>query len=178
MFTPRVRWSLVAFCVVASVLLWGSYPVSAIGLLAAGLVWAIGYWRYGSVAAAWRAYRANRLDDMDRLLARTATPELLAPAHRYTYEYLSGIAADRRGDQAAARRHFFFATVSRGRNRVRAQAWLQLAHTELLMGDIADARKSLAQARAIATAELAEPLMQVERAIEDAERSNGEEDRA
>lgn len=178
MFPPSVRWTLVALCLVGSALLWGRYPVSAIGLLAAGLVWAIGYWRYGSVAAASRAYRADRLDDMERLLARTAAPELLAPAHRYAYEYLSGIAADRQGDLAAARRHFFFATVARPQNRIRAQAWLQLAHTELLMGDIPDARKSLAQARALETPELAGPLMEVERAIDDAERANGEEERA
>ena len=177
MFTPLARWILVTLCVVAGAFLWSDYRLSAIGLFVAALVWAFGHRRYGAVGLAFRAYRSNRHEAMERLLAYTARPELLAPVQRVTYEYLSGIAADRRGDLAAARRHFFFATIARRHNRLRAQAWLQLAHTELLMGDVADARKSVAQAREIAKPELAGPLMQVERAIEGAERSTEQSER-
>ena len=131
----------------------------------------IGYLRNGTVFLAYRAYRAGRLDDMERLLARTARPELLAPKQRVIFEYLSGIAADRRGELGAARRHFFFATIERRYNRLRAQAWVQLAHTELLMGDIAGARSSIAEARRIAQPGLEMHVHQVERAIEEAGRA-------
>ena len=165
MFTPRVRWILVAGCVVLAAVFWPISRISSSGLLAAALLWALGHWRYGTVRPALRAYRAGRLDEMARQLERTRRPDLLAPQPRIYYEYLSGVGAFERADYAAARRHFFFATIDRRYNKVRALAWTQLAEAEIAMDDFAAARASIAQARRIANAQIEARLQQLERTI-------------
>ena len=171
MFPPILRWAVIVASIVFAILSWNTSRISSIVFAAGALLLVIGYFQNGTVFLAYRAFRAGRLEDMERLLMRTRSPDLLAPKQRVMYEYLSGMAADRRGDLVAARRHFFFATVERRYNRLRAQAWVQLAHTELLMGDIGGARASIAQARRIAQPGLELHVQQVERAIEQAERA-------
>lgn len=169
MFPPVVRWVLIVASLLVAMFTWDTNRTSSFLLLAGAAIAAFGYWRYGSVHLAFRAYRAGRIERMERLLRRTRQPELLAASQRVVFEYLSGIAAREHGDFAAARRHFFFATVDRRYNRLRAQSLLELARAEVALGDFDGARGSLAQLRSMGRPGLESSIGEIERSMRDRE---------
>jgi hypothetical protein len=149
-FTPLVRLTLAAFCLAMAALSWRASPGRAVLFLAAAALFALGYWRQGTVWLAWRAFVRGDHERMERRLAKVPRPPQLGSGQRAYYELLQGVIRLRRGDLEGARTHFTAAAAGRLRTENdRALVEAQLAEVALELGDASAARAHIASALAL-----------------------------
>ena len=161
MFNPRLRLILVLAAILVAGTLWTQGRTSAAGLaLAAATMLTVGYWRNASVWRAWHAYWAGEVATAERYLAMTPEATRLAPQQRAYYEWLQGEVRRQRGDAAGARPHFRAALSGPLRSsKDRAFAYARLAEAALTVGDVTDARRAIAEARALHPPPFVEALL-------------------
>ncbi|MBI1323375.1 hypothetical protein GC170_09335 [bacterium] len=106
MLTRRGRWifSLIAIAFGLWGLSGGMWEGWLLFLVPPGMV--LGYYRYGPMVVAWRAYLEKDWNGLERILGEVRKPEWLRPSDRAYYAFLSGESAFARGDYALALKRF------------------------------------------------------------------------
>lgn len=119
---------------------WALLPCPAL------LIW--GYFRYGTVHAAFQAHLRGDDEGVRRLLAQTRVTSLLRPQDKGYFEFLSGTVAQRAGDLSAAREHLRRAALGPMRtDNMRSVVFCHLAAVELAAGQKRAAADYLQSAR-------------------------------
>jgi hypothetical protein len=159
-YTPLLRLVLIVGCLIlGAVGLRGGFWWGWLWIISATL-FAVGYWRAGTVWLACRALRKGHLARAERLLAQVRTPSRLSPQQRAYYELAQGDVHRAREDIPVARRHFRAAAEGRLRTtNDRALAYSRLAETELTARDFDASRAAIANARALRPSPLVEALL-------------------
>ncbi len=150
MFSPMVRAILVAVCTVAAATefyrgeqLWFLLLLAALGL-------AYEHFRGGSIFLAFHACRNQNIEKVRRYIGATTRPEWLRPSSRAYYEFLKGSVSVVDKDFEAARAHFRRASEGPLRTEnMKSVACYNLASVLLKLGEVAEAKSYLGQARAI-----------------------------
>ncbi|NUP06584.1 MAG: hypothetical protein HOW73_11055 [Polyangiaceae bacterium] len=148
MFSPAARLLATLFAIIGGV----TYAMrgSSAGwlLVAAGLLVGSGYFRYGTVWSAFRAYQRGDVGTTAQRLAQTRYPALLTAESRAYFEFLTGAVQLRRGDPGVARSHLEIA--ARGPLRTENMQCIvqcHLAEAALELGEHNRALDYLAAAR-------------------------------
>ncbi len=143
MFSNPVRLVLILGCVG-----WGLYQVlrgdlTGLVVVAAGCMFAYGYFRYGTVWLAFRAARAGDLERTARLLSQTRHPERLSSQQRAYFELASGIVEANHGHDEVAAQHLRAALD----HELRTENDRCIA--EVALAELLAKRESLGEARAL-----------------------------
>ncbi len=94
MFTPFIRIILIVSCFGMAILFYSKddFENMAMTLVAAGL-FAYGYFRYGTVYAAFRHLKKNNLKKAEKLISTIKNPNRLTKGHKSYYHFTKGIIA-------------------------------------------------------------------------------------
>ncbi len=160
MFSPGIRWLLVALSLAFGIreLLEGRWHGGM--FIGAGLLLGYGHFRYGSVRAAFVALRRGKLQRAAKLLHRTPTRWLSGQSRAY-YEWVSAALAEAHGDVPKARDHLSAAVelpLRTDRDRVLALGTLAALHEK--MGETAAADQRLNEAEELGPDEAVSRLLQ------------------
>jgi len=119
-------------------------------LLAVPLLLAWGFFRYGPMVVAFRAYHDRNWSELTTHLQTVRRPQWLTPQNRAYFTFLSGVAAFNAGDTDRARRYLEDVPVEHLRtDNMRAMLAAHLAEVALATGDRRAAQTHLEHARAI-----------------------------
>lgn len=111
MLTSKIRWIVVGFALVLSLIALYQQQYQAAGLAGLGigyLIWS--HYREGTVFLATQAFQKKDYEKTQRLLDDIKHPERLRKRRRNYYEFMSGNMALQAEDYAAAERHFQIAS--------------------------------------------------------------------
>lgn len=94
MFTPIVRILLIVLCCGMAILFYTKedFVNTGLTLLAAGL-FAYGYYKYGTVYAAFQQLKKNNIQKAEKLIAKVKNPHRLTKGHKSYYHFTMGIIA-------------------------------------------------------------------------------------
>jgi hypothetical protein len=147
MFSPVMRLLLIMTGLALGALQIARGQAAGWFLVVAAALLAYGYFRYGTVWLAFRAYRRGHLEVVERRLRQVRDPARLRPQDRAYYEFLAGVVAQGRGELDRARVHLTAAASGRLRtDNVRSIVQCHLAEVALASGDGAGARWHLGEA--------------------------------
>lgn len=160
MYSRALRVVVSLVCAVGGLWALRNQSPAAWPLLAAALLLLSGYWRYGTVWLAWRAFTRGDLDAVERLIANIRRPERLDSQQRAYYEWLRGELARRTEESEKAVQHFEAAVHGQLRSdRDRAFGYSRLAEATLAVGKVSQARLAIASARALSPPPFVEALL-------------------
>lgn len=111
MLTSKMRWIVVGFALVLSLIALYQQQYQAAGLAGLGigyLIWS--HYREGTVFLATQAFQKKDYEKTRKLLDDIKYPERLRKRRRNYYEFMSGNMALQSEDYAAAERHFQIAS--------------------------------------------------------------------
>ena len=129
-------------------------------LVVAALLLTYGYFRYGTIWLAYRAYRRSDIGRVDRLLDQIRFPGALRPRDRAYYEFLRGVTSRAHEDLVAAERHLRAAAGGVTRTNLERAFFLsQLAETQLTAKNYPAARESIRRARELEPSRFVEALI-------------------
>ena len=150
MFAPHVRAGLIIVALALGVWQLLQHRFEGSAFLFAALLLAWGYFRHGSVHAAFAAHRAGDEERARRLLEAVSDPARLSGQDRAYYHWLRGMLLARSGDVGEARDHLLLAASSALRTENdRALAHCQLAALAAQAEDTAAAKEHLQKARSL-----------------------------
>ncbi len=94
MFTPTVRIILIVLCFGMAILFYTKEDFVNMGmtLIAAGL-FAYGYYKYGTVYAAFQQLKKNNIQKAEKLIDKVKNPHRLTKGHKGYYHFTKGIIA-------------------------------------------------------------------------------------
>lgn len=167
MFTSPIRFILISFSLISGVYLLTQQVYVGIFLLLSGALWIFGYFRYGSVWVAFRAFNKGDLEQARKISAQVRNPQLLNSQHRAYYDWILGGLAASDGDLETAYR--LLLQASKGNLRTqndKSVVQYVLSDVARHMGNLSLARGHLENARSTphrpqfdsALAELAQQL--------------------
>lgn len=149
MYGPVVRLVMLVVALTLAVIYIPKGHSGGWWMLTAALLFIYGYFRYGSIHAAFSAYKRGNIRRVRRLIAAT-WPRWLRAQERAYYDWLAGVLFLHDEQPASARPHLEAAV--RGPLRgPHARAWVHclLADVAIQLGEIEVAREYLCRARAL-----------------------------
>lgn len=97
MFTPIIRIILIASCLGMAILFYSKEDFGNMGLtlLAAGL-FIYGYYKYGTVYAAFQQLKKNNFEKAEELITKVKNPSSLTKGHKSYYHFTKGLIASKK----------------------------------------------------------------------------------
>ena len=117
MFSNLTRITLIAVCVAGGIYLGIRGDWRAVFFIVPAILWTYGYFRYGTVWAAFQALRKGDRSRAEELISQVNRPELLSPQQRAYYEMIKGSIKAQDKQWEDAEKHFQEAL----RHRVRTE---------------------------------------------------------
>lgn len=106
MFSSRTRFALVALSLAAGLFFVSEgMPVPGAALVGVAIMLAAGYWLYGPIWLAMRAFKIGDLNRMAKLLSQVRRPAALTSRQRAYYELMQAHTAVERGQSSEAEAH-------------------------------------------------------------------------
>jgi uncharacterized protein HemY len=148
MFTSSVRLVLIVVVVSLGIYMLTQRNSTGIFLLFAGVLLLVGYFRYGSIWIAFRAYNQGNIEQARKLIGQVRNPQALNAQHQAYYNWIQGGIAASEGKSETAYR--LLQAAANGRLRTqndKSVVEYMLSDLARSMGNIGLARQHLERAR-------------------------------